>query len=65
MTTIELARKVQAMRTAQKVYFKSRDIKSLDQSKRLERELDKLLAEILADKPARLPIFEDDLKEMR
>ena len=54
MTTIELAHRVQAMRQAQKLYFRTRTSGALDESKRLERELDKLVDEIISDRPAML-----------
>lgn len=65
MTTIELARQVQAMRHAQKLYFRTREDKALDDSRRLERELDKIVNEIISDRPAMLPMFEEDLEEIR
>lgn len=55
MTTIELARCVREMRQAQKAYFKERTLESLDESKLLERQVDKTVKEILEDKPALLP----------
>lgn len=63
MMTIELARRVQRMRHAQKLYFRTRSVESLDESKRLERELDKLVDEIINDRPAMLPMFKEDLEE--
>jgi hypothetical protein len=57
MTTIQLARCVQEMRQAQKLYFRTRTVEALDESKRLERELDKLVNEIISDRPAMLPMF--------
>ncbi len=56
MTAIELARRVKAVRDAQRRYFKSRTIEALDESRRLERELDKAIREILEDRPALLPM---------
>ena len=47
MTTGELADLVEKMREAQKNYFKTRDKDSLDISKRLESQVDKILAERL------------------
>lgn len=47
MTTGEFADIVQKMREAQKNYFKTRDKDSLDISKRLESQVDKILAERL------------------
>lgn len=38
--------KVAEMRTAQKEYFKTRDNQWLNQSKKLEREVDKMLASL-------------------
>jgi hypothetical protein len=58
MTAIELAQRVQAMRHAQKLYFRTRTSKALDESKRLERELDKLVDEIISDRPSMLPLFD-------
>jgi hypothetical protein len=58
MTTIELARRVLEVRQAQKLYFRTRTHEALDESKRLERELDKLADEILMDRPAMLPLFD-------
>ncbi len=58
MTAIELARRVKAVRDAQRRYFKSRTIETLDESRRLERALDKTLAEIIEDRPALLPMGE-------
>jgi hypothetical protein len=60
MTTIELAKRVQAMRKAQQVYFASRQGKDIDESRRQERELDKLVDEIIRDRPAKLPGFDAD-----
>lgn len=47
MTTGEFADIVKKMREAQKNYFKARDKDSLDISKRLESQVDKILAERL------------------
>lgn len=47
MTTGEFADIVQKMREAQKNCFKTRDKDSLDISKRLESQVDKILAERL------------------
>jgi hypothetical protein len=60
MTTIELAQRVQAMRQAQKLCFRVRTLamEALDESRRLERELDNLVDEILVDRPAMLPLFD-------
>jgi flagellar basal body-associated protein FliL len=58
MTTLELARRVKAVRDAQKAYFRDRTGEDLEESKRLERELDKIVKEILDDKPALLPFGE-------
>lgn len=59
MTTIELAKRVQEMRQVQKLYFRERTDKSLEESKRLERELDKLVKEIISDRPPMLPFVND------
>lgn len=55
MTTIELAKRVREMRNAQRIYFRERTGEALDESKRIERELDKLVREIIEDKPVMLP----------
>ena len=47
MTVKELARMVYEMRKAQKEYFKGRGSDSLEESKRLEREIDKTVEEVL------------------
>jgi hypothetical protein len=65
MTTVELARRVQAMRHAQKLYFRTRTSEALDESRRLERELDKLADEIISDKPAMLPLFDAEEGEIK
>ncbi len=59
MTTIELARRVQAVRQAQKLYFRTRTGEALNESKGLERELDKIVDEILVDRPAMLAFGDD------
>jgi hypothetical protein len=58
MTAIELARLVIDMRATQKAYFKERTISLLDESRRKERELDKVLKEITEDRPAMLAGFD-------
>jgi hypothetical protein len=63
MTTIELARRVQAMRQAQRIYFNTQTGEALRESKRLEREMDKLVDEIMSDRPAMLPMFDADAEE--
>lgn len=45
MTTLEFAKKVRAMRDAQKQYFKSRCSLDLRHAKKLESEIDKLLSD--------------------
>lgn len=45
--TIALAKLVQAMRHAQAMFFKLRNQKTLDESKRLEREVDHMVKSIL------------------
>ena len=63
MTTIELAHQIRDVRAAQRTYFRERTMEALEESKRLERQLDKLVKEILEDKSALLPGFgesEDD-----
>lgn len=47
MTLEELARLVADMREAQKRYFRTKDVKFLNQSKDLERRVDKATADIL------------------
>jgi hypothetical protein len=47
MTTRELARQVLEMRTAQRKYFRTRAQGDLNESKRLERELDQTVTELL------------------
>ena len=47
MTALELARIVKDCRRAQRLYFRTRTEDALAESRRLERELDKLLDEIL------------------
>jgi hypothetical protein len=47
MTAAELAGKVKAVRDAQKAYFKTRDKAALALSKRLEKDLDGIVDEIL------------------
>lgn len=47
MDLIELAKKVQEARTAQKAYFSNRTVQNLEKSKQLERELDKVVEEII------------------
>ena len=51
MTAIELARRVVEMRKAQKTYFREKTWEALEESKKLERELDKVVAEIIEDRP--------------
>ena len=65
MTIIDLARRMLAMRVQQRAYFRTRSTFDLEQSKQLEREIDKLIAEIIEDKPGMLPMFEQDLEENR
>jgi hypothetical protein len=47
MTAKELARLVYNMRRAQQVYFKHRSRDALEESKRLEKEVDSKVKEIL------------------
>ncbi len=58
MTAIELARRVREMRRAQVRYFRERTVEALDESRRLERELDRTLAEIIEDRPPMLTMRE-------
>lgn len=46
MTTVELARLVNAMRTAQRKYFRTRGQGDLEESKRLERQVDDAIRDI-------------------
>jgi len=55
MTIFELARLIQRMRDAQRHYFRTRSLEALDDSKRLERELDHAARVILEDRPPMLP----------
>jgi len=50
-----LARLAYAVREAQRRYFKTRSREDLVESKRLERQLDGLLAELLGKDTAMLP----------
>ena len=50
MNAIELARKVYETRNAQRKYFKVRSMNNLAECKRLEKELDRILAEIITDR---------------
>ena len=52
MTAMELAKQIQAVRDAQRRYFRTRDLADLEESRRLERELDRAVKEILDDQPA-------------
>jgi len=65
MTIIDLARRVLAMRVQQRAYFRTRSTFDLERSQQLEREIDKLVAEIVEDKPGMLPMFEQNLEENR
>lgn len=47
MTTRELAQAVGLMRTAQRKYFRTRAQGDLNESKRLEKQIDQLVAETL------------------
>ncbi len=47
MTTIELARQVAEMRAAQKHYFRTRGQGDLETSKRLERQLDQVITDLI------------------
>jgi len=58
MTALELARLVKDCRRAQKAYFRDRSMPGLEEAKRLERELDRAVEAILADRPAPLPGLE-------
>ena len=58
MTVIDLARIIAEMRSSQKAYFKSRTMDLLEESKRKEREVDKLVREIIEDRPGMLAGFD-------
>jgi hypothetical protein len=58
MTTIELARVIVDMRNTQRAYFRERTPALLDESRRKEREVDKLLKEIVEDRPGMLAGFD-------
>jgi hypothetical protein len=47
MTVEELARKVLKMRRAQKEYFRTRSSAVLEESKRLEKQVDQVVDEVL------------------
>ena len=47
MTATELAKLVAAMRAAQKKYFRTRASGDLEESKRLEKQLDQAVTELL------------------
>ena len=47
MTTTELARQVAEMRAAQKKYFRTRGQGDLNESKRLEKQLDQTVTDLL------------------
>ena len=55
MTTLELARIVKDMRDAQRSYFAARTPATLEISRQKERALDKVVREIIEDRPALLP----------
>jgi phosphate uptake regulator len=60
VSTIELARRVQEMRAAQQRYFANPNRDYLAESKRLERELDRLVKNILDDKAPMLSFGDDE-----
>ena len=57
MTLDEFARLVRSMRTSQRDYFRTRDAKALEDSKRREKEVDEAVKLIL-DQP-QLPMGEE------
>lgn len=59
MTAIELAKKVRAVREAQRKYFANKTMDKLYEAKKLEKELDHLLIEIILDQPMALNGFTD------
>lgn len=50
----EFVMRVAEMRDAQRKYFKTRDYADLDKSKKLEREVDKMLADFASKQQAML-----------
>jgi hypothetical protein len=59
MTAIELAKKVTEVREAQRKYYANRSMDKLVECKKLEKELDRLLTEIILDQPMMLTGFTD------
>jgi cell fate (sporulation/competence/biofilm development) regulator YmcA (YheA/YmcA/DUF963 family) len=57
----ELATLVNAMREAQKQYFRSSTLSNLEAAKRVEREVDREVREILTS----LPLFPEDQADER
>ncbi len=53
----QLAEKVKQMRDAQKDYFKNRTRSALELSKKLEKELDQVISDILSYKDAQKKLF--------
>lgn len=45
MTYSELLTLIKRLRTAQKTFFRTRDYKALEESKKLEKQIDKLIEE--------------------
>jgi hypothetical protein len=56
VTLLELARQVAEARAAQREYFRTRSTAALDQSRSLERRLDKTIERILDRTPSLFPI---------
>lgn len=57
MTLIDLAKLVADMRQFQKQYFRTRTPSALDESKRMEKAVDKACADILCENP-QMELFE-------
>lgn len=55
MTLRDFTRLVNDMRTAQRLYFRNRDSSDLRRSKSLESQVDRVIAEILDDRPSLFP----------
>ena len=56
MTVTELARVVQEMRHAQKEYFRTRSQSALEQSKRLEKKVDRCCEIVMQEQQNLFPI---------
>jgi hypothetical protein len=58
ITAIELAKKVSEMRETQKKYFKTRDVHTLEKSKRLEKQVDKMTCTVFTHNPVPGSLFD-------